>query len=61
MKKYTYFQNMEPVKKKIICQYLRCLAHILQADLLFYSNNDSTLIKKTRDFLLYYGFGITNQ
>ncbi|XKL67353.1 hypothetical protein PGB90_002844 [Kerria lacca] len=58
--KYDLFQNMEPVKKKIICQYLRCLAHILQADLLFYSNNDSTLIKKTRDFLLYYGFGITN-
>ncbi|XP_065204575.1 cytoplasmic dynein 2 light intermediate chain 1 isoform X2 [Planococcus citri] len=57
--KYDLFQNMEPAKKRIICQYLRCLAHILQADLLFYSNNDTSLIKKTRDILLHYGFNIS--
>ncbi len=42
--------------KRIICNYLRCLAHTLQADLIFYDSSDISLKKKARDLLIHYAF-----
>ncbi|XP_050525012.1 cytoplasmic dynein 2 light intermediate chain 1 isoform X2 [Daktulosphaira vitifoliae] len=55
--KYDVYQNLEPAKKRIICQSMRYVAHTNRASLLFYSTNDATLVKKAKEVMSHYGFG----
>ncbi|XP_072154265.1 cytoplasmic dynein 2 light intermediate chain 1 [Bemisia tabaci] len=50
--KYDKFQSLEPQKKRIVCQCLRFVAHLNGASIIFYSSNDASLTKKTKEFLI---------
>ncbi|XP_033216457.1 cytoplasmic dynein 2 light intermediate chain 1 isoform X2 [Belonocnema kinseyi] len=55
--KYDEFKEFDPVKKGLIGRVLRAAAHALGAGLHFHSSKDSTLVRRTKDLLSYYGFG----
>lgn len=50
-------QNFEPAKKRVLCQCLRYVSHAHGASLIFYSMNDSVLVKRSKEMISHYGFG----
>ncbi|KAF0761709.1 cytoplasmic dynein 2 light intermediate chain 1 [Aphis craccivora] len=55
--KYDVYQNFEPAKKRVLCQCLRYVAHTWGASLIFYSVNDTILVKVSKEMMSHYGFG----
>lgn len=56
--KYDLFQEFEPEKKRVICQFLRYLAHANYGFLFFYSNKHNNLVKGAKGIMNNYAFDI---
>ncbi|XP_043787965.1 cytoplasmic dynein 2 light intermediate chain 1 isoform X4 [Apis laboriosa] len=56
--KYDQFKDLDLDKTELISKTLRAVAHILGASLYYHSAKDKSLLRKTKDLLSYYGFGI---
>ena len=48
---------MDTLKKGLIGRVLRAAAHVLGAGLHFHSIKETTLVRRTKDLLSFYGFG----
>ncbi|KAK6113729.1 Dynein light intermediate chain (DLIC) family protein [Brugia pahangi] len=57
--KYDKFQDFEPEQRKIICKFLRFMAHTNGATLAMFSNKMENLISKTRVLISSVVFGTT--
>ncbi|XP_076181716.1 cytoplasmic dynein 2 light intermediate chain 1 [Ptiloglossa arizonensis] len=55
--KYDQFKELSLDKKELIGKSLRAVAHVLGASLYYHSSKDKTLVRRTKEFLSYYGFG----
>lgn len=55
--KYDVFQNFESEKRKVVCRYLRHVAHANGASLLFASSKNEPLVSKLKATLTHLGFG----
>ncbi|XP_073990322.1 cytoplasmic dynein 2 light intermediate chain 1 isoform X2 [Rhodnius prolixus] len=56
--KYDLFQEFEPEKKRVICQFLRYLSHVNSGFLFFYSNKQSNLSKSAKEIMSNYAFDV---
>ncbi|XP_033359046.1 cytoplasmic dynein 2 light intermediate chain 1 isoform X2 [Bombus vosnesenskii] len=56
--KYDQFKDLSLDKIELVGKILRATAHVLGAGLYYHSAKDKSLLRRTKDLLSHYGFGI---
>ncbi|BES94404.1 cytoplasmic dynein 2 light intermediate chain [Nesidiocoris tenuis] len=55
--KFDKFQSFEPEQRRVICKYLRFLAHRHHATLYFFSSKAPTLVRTSKEVMRHYTHG----